>query len=101
MIFRIARICSLLLLTTGCSSLPSMNSLFQFGPADDAAGAELPADAAPPPVIVAPASGHAEWCQRIGANARAQSAADGFDAATQDRMARQAQSQCAAMATQG
>ena len=85
------------LLLAGCSGLPSMHSLLTF---DSDAGAvpvaEAQAAAAPAPVPAQPDN----WCSNVAANARADAASNGFDAATQDRMMQNSLRQCVAM-TQG
>lgn len=86
------------LLLSGCSSLPSMHSLLTFDH-DEEAQAMPGADAA---IVAVPAAAPAaampdDWCNRVAADARASAAADGFDTATQDRMAQSAQRQCLAM----
>jgi len=88
MSFRIPGLCALLLFTAGCSSLPSLFT--RAAPV-----AAQPAPDSPAPVPATPPSDG--WCQRIAANTRAQAAADGFDAATQERMSQQSFQQCTAM----
>ena len=86
------------LLLSGCSGLPSMHSLLTFDRDEDAgavpmAQAAAVAMPAPAPAAAAPD----DWCAKVAANARAEAAARGFDAATQDRMTQTAQRQCVAM----
>lgn len=87
------------LLLAGCSGLPSMHSLLTFDSDSDAGAipvAEAQAAAAPAPVPAKPDN----WCSNVAANARADAASNGFDAATQDRMMQNSLRQCVAM-TQG
>ena len=74
-----------------------MHSLLSYG-GDEDVGAEVSATAisepAPAPVQALPAQ---DVCRGVAANTRARAAADGFDAATQDRMTQQSLTQCAAM----
>jgi hypothetical protein len=85
------------LLLAGCSGLPSMHSLLTFDSDSDAVPvAETQAAAAPAPVPAKPDN----WCSNVAANARADAASNGFDAATQDRMMQNSLRQCVAM-TQG
>jgi hypothetical protein len=85
------------LLLAGCSGLPSMDSLLTFD-SDDAPPAIAEAQ---PAAVPAPAASQPDnWCTKVAANRRAAAAADGFDAATQDRMMQNSLRQCVVM-TQG
>ena len=92
MSFRLPGLCALCLFAAGCSSLPSLHSLVSFDrdPPDPAVvAAAPPAVPAPPPPAQAAAGQPDEWCMRVAAN--------GFDAATQDRMTVQSYRQCATL----
>ena len=93
MSFRLFGLCAALFFTAGCSRL---TGLFH-SPDEDAPPPAMAVTAEPAPM---PETGTADWCTRVAANARAAAARDGFDAATQERMAQQTLRQCVAM-TQG
>lgn len=101
MILRIFCVSATLLLA-GCSDLPSLDSLLTFKDDGDAQtfGAAAPTD---PGVVMAAAPAPApadDWCKNAAANARNRASADGFDAATQDRLAAQIYRQCTAFSVQ-
>ncbi len=78
----------LLACCAGCSSLPSL-----FATNDDAPDSAMTAAMAPTvPQAQYPVK---QFCARVAANAQAKAGADGFDAATQDRMRQQSYRQCA------
>ena len=83
------------LLLSGCSSLPSMHSLLTFDRDEEAEA--IPVAQAAPAAMPAAAAQPENWCNGVAANARADAAAKGFDAATQDRMTQNALRQCVAM----
>jgi hypothetical protein len=86
------------LFLAGCSGLPSMHSLLTFDRDEEAAPAPMAqADAVAAPAPAPAAAQPDNWCNSVAANARAQAAANGFDAATQDRMTQNALRQCVAM----
>ena len=93
--------CAAALLLSGCSSLPSMDSLLTFNHDEAAQDAFAPAAevTAAAPVPAAPPAG--DMCKNAAANARTQAAADGFDAATQDRMAQQGYVHCTLVSGRG
>lgn len=75
-------------LCAGCSALPSL-----FAPANEDPDPATAAAVAPPvPGAQPPAE---QFCARVAAGVQARAMADGFDAATQERMRQQAYRQCA------
>jgi hypothetical protein len=91
--FRLAGPCALCLFAAGCSSVHGL--LFFDRDRPDPVAAVAPAI----PVAPAPAEPVSaqpdEWCMHVAANDRAQAVADGFDAATRDRVTLQSYQQCA------
>ena len=83
----------MLFLAAGCSGFSGADRLFGSRP-QAAAMPEEPAAIAAAPIPPPPAD---DFCARVAATARAKAVADGFDAATQERMRQQSFQQCAAM----
>jgi len=99
MSFRLSGLAALCLFAAGCSSMHSLLAFDRPPPAPIVAAAPVavaPVPAAPEPAAARPD----EWCVRVAANDRAQAGANGFNAATQDRMTLQSYQQCAALKAQ-
>jgi hypothetical protein len=86
---------SILVLLAGCGSLRGLLEYPEREPAPTPVARE--AASVPVPVPAPAASQADEWCLHVAANERAQAAAGGFDAATQDRVTTQSYQQCVAL----
>jgi hypothetical protein len=86
---------SMLVLLAGCGSLRGLLEYPGHDPAPVPVAAAAPAPAPAPAQPAAPQPD--EWCLHVAANDRAQAAANGFDAATQDRVTAQSYRQCVAL----
>jgi hypothetical protein len=96
MILRILGVSAALLLA-GCSSVPSLHGLFAYDRDEEMQSPADPAMAVAAAPVPAPAE---DWCKTSSTTTRDRAAADGFDAATQDRMAAQAYQQCVTLGRQ-
>lgn len=85
----------LLATVSGCSSI---NRVLSF---DDPAPAPQQAEPSPVAPPVAQTDASEQFCRRVSASSRADAAAGGFDAATQDRIALQNYQQCLAIGAPG
>ena len=98
MIFRIICVSATLLLA-GCSSVPSLHSLFSYDRDQQMQDTTDPVAAVVAAPVPAPVQSD-DWCKTAAVTVRNRAANDGFDAATQDRLALQAYQQCAALGGQ-